>query len=327
MGRRWSDRLAAVLGWGPVAAGRRVLDRFDAAGGGLLAGGLAYSALFAIVPLTVLLAGIVGIVVADDSRREGVISAIADVLPPLRDIVRLILEEAAKSAGPFSIVGAIALVWGASRFVVAFEGAIGRIFAGDRRRSFLAQNLVGFGAVLGLIGAALLGAVLAGFSSFLDAAEAQGGPVVGLLGGVLLTLVPLILAVVSLAAVYRLIPVMPPTWRAILPPAIAVAVAVAVLTRLFVFLAPRLIGLAAAVGALATAFAALVWLGLCFQAVLLGAAWARERDPEWGEVIEASTAPPSPEPLRSPGLSPASEPSPGTEAPSPGTPSETPPRI
>ena len=287
----WASRLAAVLGWGPVAALRAVLDRYGAAGGGLLAGGLAYSALFAIVPLAALMAGIVGVVVDDAVRRAAVVAAIADVLPPLRDIVRLILEEAANAAGAISVLGGLALVWGASRFVVAFEDAMARIFGGERRRGFVVRNLAALGAVLGLIGVATLGAVLAGLSSFLDAAEAQGGPVVGFAIATGLAIVPSAGAIISIALVYRLVPVLAPGWRAIVPPAIVVGVVLTVLTRVFVFIAPRLVGAAATIGAIATAFAALAWLSLSFQAILLGAAWVRQRDTKWGEPAPVPEAP------------------------------------
>ena len=50
-----------------------------------------------------------------------------------------------------------------------------------------------------------------------------------------------------------------------------------ILARVFAFLAPRLIGAAALLGTLATVFAALAWLALSFQALLLGAAWVRDR--------------------------------------------------
>ena len=287
----WASRLAAVLGWGPVAALRAVLDRYGAAGGGLLAGGLAYSALYAIVPLTALMAGIIGLVVDDAVRRAAVVAAIADVLPPLRDIVRLILEEAANAAGAISVLGGLALAWGASRFVVAFEDAMARIFGGERRRGFVVRNLTALGAVLGLIGVATLGAVLAGLSSFLDAAEAQGGPVVGFAIATGLAIVPSAGAILSIALVYRLVPVLAPGWRAIVLPAIAVGVVLTVLTRVFVFIAPRLVGAAATIGAIATAFAALAWLSLSFQAILLGAAWVRQRDTTWGEPIPVPEAP------------------------------------
>jgi len=262
---------------------RGVLDRYGAAGGGLLAGGLAYSALFAIVPLTALMAGIVGLVVDDEARRAAVVTAIAEVLPPLRDIVRLVLDEAARAAGAISVVGGLTLVWGASRFAVGFEDAMRRIFGGERRRGFVRRNAAALVAVLGLIGVAILGAVLAGVSSFLDAAEARGGPVVGFVIGTVLGVVPSLLAMASVALVYRLVPVLAPRWRAIVPPAVAVALVLTILTRVFVFIAPRLVGAAATIGALATAFAALAWLSLSFQAILLGAAWVRQRDTAWGD--------------------------------------------
>lgn len=279
----WVTRLAAVLGWGPVVLVRGVLDRYNTAGNGLLAGGLAYSALFAIVSLAALMAGIVGLVVDDEARRAAVVAAIADVLPPLRDVVGLILEEAASAAGAISVLGGLTLVWGASRFAVAFEDAMGRIFGGERRRGFVTRNAAALVAVVGLIGVAVLGAVLAGLSSFLDVAEARNGPVVGFVVGTALAVVPSVLAVATIGLVYRLVPVLAPRWRAIVPPAIVVAIVLTVLTRVFVFIAPRLVGAAATIGALATAFAALAWLSLSFQAILLGAAWVRHRDTAWGE--------------------------------------------
>jgi membrane protein len=260
-----------------------VVARYEAAGGALLAGGLAYNALFAIVPLMVLVAGIVGLVVSDETQQATVVDTIANVLPPLREIVRLVLDEAAGAAGTISLLGFLALVWGASRFVVAFEGAMGRVFGGARRRGFVARNAGAVVAVLGLIGASVLGAILVGVSSFMDAARAAGEPVAHIANGAVLVVLPIVAAGLSIGLVYRFVPVFPPHWRAIAPPTIAVAVALDLLTRAFVFLAPRLIGAAATIGALATAFAALAWLGLSFQAILVGAAWVRQRDVEWGD--------------------------------------------
>jgi membrane protein len=291
VGRGWALRLAAVLGWGPVPYLREVLARYDGAGGSLLAGGLAYNALFALVPLTVLVAGIVGLVVADEAQQAGVVDSIANVLPPLRELVRLVLAEASGAAGAISVLGGVGLVWGASRFVVSFESAMGRVFGGTRRRGFVARNAGAIIAVLGLIGVTVLGAVLTGVSSFLDAAQAAGQPVARFMNGAGFALFPLLAATFSIAFVYRLVPVLAPRWRAIVPPAIVVAVILDLLARVFVFLAPRLIGAAATIGALATAFAALAWLGLSFQAILLGAAWVRQRDGKWGVEPEASQAP------------------------------------
>ena len=50
------------------------------------------------------------------------------------------------------------------------------------------------------------------------------------------------------------------------------------LSQVFTFLVPRLVGVAALAGSLASAFIALAWLSFTFQALLYGAAWVRVRD-------------------------------------------------
>ena len=52
------------------------------------------------------------------------------------------------------------------------------------------------------------------------------------------------------------------------------------LTQAFTFLAPRLVGVAALAGSLATAFIALAWMSFLFQALLYGAAWVKVREDE-----------------------------------------------
>ena len=57
-----------------------------------------------------------------------------------------------------------------------------------------------------------------------------------------------------------------------------VGLVLTVLARVFVFISPRLIGAAALLGTVASIFAALAWLSLSFQTLLIGAAWMAERD-------------------------------------------------
>jgi membrane protein len=259
-------------------ATRRVLDRYDSAGGGLLAGGLAYAALFAIVPAVLLIAGVVGLVVADAASREALIETVVGVLPPMRELIEVVLNEVAREAAPVSIVGAVVLVWGTSRFVVAFQGAIARVMGGDRRRGLLASNLVALGAVVLMIGAILLSSVLSGVVAFLEAGQAIGViPFLGDALGLTLELLPVVATIAAVVLVYRVVPVPAPRWGAVIVPGVTVGLVLTILARLFAFLAPRLIGAAALLGTLATVFAALAWLALSFQALLLGAAWVRDR--------------------------------------------------
>ena len=225
-----------------------------------------------------LIAGVVGLLVADPATREGLLETVVGVLPPMRDLAEVVLTEVARDAAPVSILGAVALIWGTSRFVVAFQGAIARVMGGDRRRGLLASNLVALGAVVLMIAAILLSSVLSGVLAFLEAAEASGViPFLGDALGLALGLLPVLATMGAVILVYRAVPVPAPRWRAALIPGIGVGLALTILARLFVYLAPRLIGSAALLGTLATVFAALAWLALSFQALLLGAAWVKDR--------------------------------------------------
>jgi membrane protein len=270
--------VSVVLGWRWVVVLRRILDRYGAAGGGLLAGGLAYAALFAIVPAVVLLAGVAGLVYADPAARQDAVAVLAGVLPPLREVIDVVLAEAARDAAPVSIVGAVVLVWGTSRFVVSFQDSIGRVMGGDRR-GIVSQNLGALIVVVLLIAAIPASAVLSGVADFLEAGQAVGVlQAVGTALSIALQAMPIVASIVVSILVYRLVPRPAPAWRATLLPGIAIGLVLTLVARLFVFLAPRLIGTAAVIGTLATAFAALAWLALSFQAILVGAAWVADRE-------------------------------------------------
>jgi uncharacterized BrkB/YihY/UPF0761 family membrane protein len=85
-------------------------------------------------------------------------------------------------------------------------------------------------------------------------------------------------AAIVVLITYHELPPTPPRWRSALVPAILVGIAIVVLSQIFVALVPRLVGVAALAGSLASAFIALAWLSFTFQALLYGAAWVRVRD-------------------------------------------------
>ena len=75
-----------------------------------------------------------------------------------------------------------------------------------------------------------------------------------------------------------MLPPRAPSWRAALVPAVVIGLIIIGLSQIFTFLVPRLVGVAALAGSLASAFIALAWLSFTFQALLYGAAWVRVRD-------------------------------------------------
>ena len=267
-----------------------ILTRYDAAGGALLAGGLAYSALFAIVPLALVTAGLTGLLVSDPDTRARVVETIAGVLPPMRGLLVVVLGEAARSAAAISIFGTATLIWGGSRFILAFETALSRVAGGPRSRGVVHRNVIGLVTAILLVVTVLFGAFLAGLAAFLDEAVA-GNEILALsmVTRLNLALLPVVLAIAAMALIYRFVPESRPSWRATWIPAVTIAVVLTIFVRVFVFIAPRLIGAAATIGTLATAFAALAWLGLTFQAILIGAAWTGQRherfDREPGQIV------------------------------------------
>ena len=157
----------------------------------------------------------------------------------------------------------------------------------------MVERLVrGFLSVVLLIGAFVGALVATGAQQFVDG-TLPGGPAGDALRTILRLGVPIAAAVVVtliVAAVYRMVPNVTVPVSALLPPAIVVGIVLALLTQLFVFLAPRLVGSLAVFGGFAAVFAALAWLALGFQALLIGAAWVRERVHD----VDPSSVPPTP---------------------------------
>ena len=88
---RWRQVAARVVARiGGIPAARTlgaVLAVFDRAGGGLVTGGLAYAALFALLPGLLLAIAVVGLLVSDPATRDQLTYDISIALPPLDGIV------------------------------------------------------------------------------------------------------------------------------------------------------------------------------------------------------------------------------------------------
>jgi len=266
-----------IAEWAPVVRARSILDAYGEAGGALIAAGLAYSALFALLPAILLVVGLTGIVVHDPASRTELVTALARHIPPLHDLFDLALREVSNGAVQFSLLAVVGLVWGASRFYAALDDAFARIFRDETPRGVLARTLRGIVSV-GALMIAFLGAIaLTSVASFLEESLVAGGGAGREASRLISPLLAAALFTLAIAVVYRFVPPRRPPWSTIAPPALVVGIALAAFTDLFVYIAPRLIGSLALYGAIAASFAALVWLSVGFQALLLGAAWIRER--------------------------------------------------
>jgi membrane protein len=273
---RWIRLATLLAGSRQAQTVRRVLDRFAIADGGLLAAGVAYNAVLALIPLALLVSGLAGIVLTDPRSRADLIAAITAFLPPLAGVVDEIVNGLSRASPSVSVVGLVLAGWGTSRLFAALESAIVQLEAPTLRRGLVRRTARRLGSVV-VVGGILILALIAAPALSIATELADGAGLDGSVLDMLLALLPPVLAGIALAVIYRLIPVVRPTWTAVVVPSVAGAVVLVLLTRAFVYLTPRVFGTNVVYGTLGAILVGLAWLDLVFTVILLGAAWVDER--------------------------------------------------
>jgi membrane protein len=249
-----------------------VMDVTNRAGGPLLAAALAFGTMFAVIPTVLLLSGVLGWIVDDPQLRNELLVELIGAFPPLADVFEDSLEAVVDARGALTIVGLVGLLWGASNFYANLEAVMVRIFEGGEPRDMIRQRVRGFLTVVVLVGLVIATIGLSGFFAFVQAT------VEGVIAWQAVALaVPLAVMVVVVWLCYRLVPTAPPSWGAAFVPAVIAGIGIGLLTNVFSVLAPLLLAGLSGFGVIATVFGALIWLNLCFQLLLYGAAWARYR--------------------------------------------------
>jgi membrane protein len=266
-----------IFGSGRVIRARAVIDRYNAHGGGLLAAGIAYNTLFALIPMALFGGAVLGFVVTDPAGLAKVKSALVEWAPPLASVLDEILGGLANASPSLSIIGLVGMAWGATRLFASLEMGIGAMFAEAPQRGIVARTLRRVASVLvvgGIVVAVFLSTSVASFVSELGL---MGGDAAGIGVVVLLLGLPTVVSTLALSLVYRVLPPVQPGLSAFLVPAATIGVGLVVLTRLFAVIAPRALGANFVYGTLGAIFVALFWLGLAYSMILIGAAWVRER--------------------------------------------------
>jgi len=267
IGARVEPLVAALLGVPRIAMAHRVWNRYGASSGPLLARGLAFTAVFTLVPALLLIASIAGLVVGDPETRARIAAFLAAQFPPLADLLNGALDTALAHAGAFSLIGAAILAWSASGLVRDLDGAFGILFReAENGRTLLrtvGEVLVVAIAVVGLGLIVVLAMVPGQLSELLGLARLR------------LTAVLPLAAVFALA--FRFLPRSRPCWRDAIVPAAWVGLGASVLTGAFALAGPVLFGSADLYGTFAAIFLGLVWLSYVIQLFLLGAAWVAVR--------------------------------------------------
>jgi membrane protein len=277
----WLERLEplalTLLGDRRVVRIRAVMEGYGRAGGGLLAAGIAFNALFALIPLAIFISGLIGLIVSDPGVRAAVTELISDLAPPLAAFLDAAVGGLASVSPSLSIIGLVGTAWGTTRLYASIELGVQAMFTGVKARNLLAKTLRRIAFVLVIaatVGAAI---VVSTVGTIIGGAAASVSGVFAVLGSIALLVLPFILSVLAIGVLYRFVPPVRPPLEALAPPAIAVGLLVVAITQVFALIAPRLVGVNVFYGTLGTVFAALAWLNINAVILLLGAAWVRVR--------------------------------------------------
>lgn len=257
-----------------------VFEAYDHGGGGLSANGLAYSALFALVPGLLLVLAVIGIVITDGAIQDQLVHAIGELFPPLEPLVETAFAQVSSGAVPTTIFAVVGLLWGSSRFYAALDYAFSRVFRTAPRRNEVERGLRGVLVSVVCIALPIVVVIVGAIATWvMDLAPALvefDGAIRGIvqLGSPLFTWV---LFTMGIAVVYRFVPNTRVQIGDLGWPAILAGTVIAIFTQIFTFIAPRMLQWAALFGALLSVFAVLIWLSISLNVLLFGAAWMKVR--------------------------------------------------
>jgi membrane protein len=248
-----------------------------------VAGSIAYRVIFAIFPLTVVLAALSALVLQSTGTQGDVVDSIVRNIPLSQDgqdQMRSLLRGATGALSGLGLLGLIPLVWAASGLMGSIRYSLNKAWGVSRPRPYLQGKAFDLLFVLGAFLLLSLSLALGVGASVVrrhapDVADRLGtGSVVvpWLLG----RLVPLLLIFLAVSAAYRLLPARQPSFRDIWPSALGVAVALTVLQSSFGLYLAYINDFNALYGSLGAVIAFLYIVYLTASVFLLGAEVAAE---------------------------------------------------
>ena len=271
--RREAARLGRAF---PVRVVKRYLD----AQGPNWASLIAWNALFAIFPILLVTATVIGFVLQNQSIADGVQQQVVHAFPG-KDTAKTItgaLNDFRHKTGLLAIVGFLGLIWSGSGLFSAIEQGLNALY-GCRMRGFVRQKLMAF-AMIFLFTALAVPLVMSG--SLLPALESL--PVVphflttGPVGLVLQIVAGSLDGAVLFLAIYWVVPNRRQRLRRVLPGALAAGAMLEALTLLFPLYFQLAGGFATYGATFALFFLLLAYVFLLGQIIMLGGAINAEID-------------------------------------------------
>jgi len=283
--RPWFDHLARAGG------------RYQRVQSDLLAAGVTYYAFLGLFPVLLLVASIVGLVLAgDELLQQELFTAIRETFPgSLGDQLVDQLSEAIDGAGFIGLIGLIGFVYAGLRTMDKLRIGMELIWKGEVDESdVLRDNLQDLIALvvlggIGLLSLGLTGAVTQGTSWFLDLLGLEGEPGFGVLTSVLGLALAVVVDVVVFLWLLRVVPSISHPLRRLLPGALFGAAGFEALKLIGGYYL-SLISDSVTASAFGGAVGLLIWINLVARFAFFTAAWTASL-----RSVEAASDPRAPE--------------------------------
>jgi membrane protein len=260
-------------GWKDVAV--RVKAQMKSDDVPLLAAGVAFFALLALVPALAALVSLYGLVADPADIERNIEDVLAAAPQEVRDLVASQLDSIVDSSPSGlkvgAIVGLVVALWSASSGVKHLIGAVNLAYDEEETRGFV--KLRGLSLVMTVAGIAVMALAVAGLVVLPHALDDQG--TVGLARALLLVVrwpVFAVLGLVGLALIYRYAPDRDaPQWRWVSPGAVFAVVVWVIASVLFSLYTANFGQYNETYGALGAVVVVMLWLFITAYVVITGA--------------------------------------------------------
>jgi len=251
---------------------RMFWEKFNDDDAFFLAGGIAWGALFALVPLLALGIGLTGFVLSArfDDPTQAVVALFAGAMPEtgaaasFADLLRNLVSEVMANRAGLTVVGALVFVWLATRLSGSVRSALFRVFEVGVRRGIVHGKLFD---VLAVMTGVLLVTLNLGVTIVFTAAMAFGVEIFAWGGDTVTIAQRLMAATIAFASIwtlfllaYRYLPARRTPWRTTLVAATFAALAHELLKLAFSTYVTELANYTSTLGNLATAAILLLWI-------------------------------------------------------------------
>jgi membrane protein len=252
--------------------------RFSAEGAAFMSQAIAYTALFSLVPLTLLAVSMMAFVYGTDegmARANAVIQAYA---PALGDLLSTNIDAVVRFRGISGIIGLIGLIWSGKNLFQALTYALNRSLGITRYRHIvwdvaIALTLVPFAGVV-LIAATVLPVVITLIVQFARLESLRWVPQITSYA------TSAALVFIVSAVLYAYLPNRRPRWGAVVPGALTCAAGYSIAQIAFAVYTTYAANAFQIYGALSALFVLLLWMDLIGVVFLFGAfvsaAWEKD---------------------------------------------------